>query len=103
MRRVSIQAIPPKRGVSKVTKKVLMEFQKLQAELKENPLSPYQAEEIVLSDLPSKKPNAVKHATLQLLTFTKQFIEMERLPYKAFTRQGGTVLYISGKPAAEAA
>lgn len=96
IKRVKMSTIPPKRGVSAVTKKVYVEFETLQKELMKNTLGPYEAEMVVL-EFSKSKPHTVRNATLKLLDLTKEFISKEHLPYRAFTRNGGTTLYVVGQ------
>jgi hypothetical protein len=93
IKRIKLSEIPPKRGVSEVTAKALAEFEALKVHLKKQPLGPYEAEMVVLDDLPKAKPVSLKNATLKLRNLVREHVKKEKLPYKVFTRS--QTLYIA--------
>jgi hypothetical protein len=96
VKRVSLSQVPPKRGLSAVNKKVTEEFNKLRLSLESNKLGPFEAEMVILDDLPAGKPNK-KNATIKLLALTKAYIKTKRLPYRAFSRTeaGQSAIYVA--------
>ena len=99
IKRVSLREVPSKRGASEVTKRIMLEFSNLKKKLEAEPLGPFDAEMIVLDDLPPGKPNK-KNAVTKLLGMVKNHIQENRLPLRAFTRNeaGQPAIYVAGLP-----
>ena len=63
----------------------MAEFDALKHKLETSPLGQFEAEMIVLDDLPPGKPNK-RNAVTKLLGMVKEHIEENHLPLRAFTQ-----------------
>lgn len=89
IKEISAASIPPKRGTSATTKKVMQEFMILSRRLEAKELNPGEALTVSLDDVEFKKATSQKSAMNKILKMTKAFVAEKRFGYSVYTRHDG--------------